>query len=155
ALVILLGPRFLMGTLPGKLVQGIAPGLDTAQAAMGFLIRPALEEHRRRARQRLQTAGALIAAAIIAQFGQQARSKTCSGPWQSLEELAVGMPQKKAGDLLVVVSNLLEQRVQLGNQGQHQSGFGAGGDLSGVQSRLLKLLDELLGFLPGTRIAGL
>src|SRR6266849_10837695 len=63
ALVILFGPGFLLGTLPGKLVQGIAPGLDTAQAPMGFLIRPALEEHRRRASQSLQTAGALIAAA--------------------------------------------------------------------------------------------
>ncbi len=155
ALVILLGPGFLVGTLPGKLVQGIAPGLDTTQAPMGFLIRPALEEHRRRTSQRLQTAGALIAAAIVAQFGQQSRSKARSGPWQSLEELAVGMTQKKAFNLLVVVSNLLEQRVQLGDQSQHQPGFRARGDLSGLQRRLLQVRDDLLGFLPGSRISGL
>jgi hypothetical protein len=66
ALVILLGPGFLERTLPGELVQRIAPELDSAQAAMGFLIRPALEENRRRASQSLQNAGIRVSAAVIA-----------------------------------------------------------------------------------------
>src|SRR5579859_824485 len=74
ALVILLGPRFLERALPGKLVQGIAPGLDTAQATMGLLVRPALEEDGRCASQGLQTACVRVSAAIITHFGQQARS---------------------------------------------------------------------------------
>src|SRR5579885_682913 len=155
ALIIRFGPGFLLRTLPGKLMQGIAPGLDTAQPTVSFLIRPALEEDRGGASQGLQTAGALIAAAILAQFRQQSRSETGSGSGQSLEELAVGMTQKKAGDLLVVVGNLLEQRFQLGHQSQHQPRFGAGRDLIGVQRRLLKLLDDLLRFLTGPRISGL
>src|SRR5437763_9283766 len=53
ALVILLGPRFLQSALPGKLVQGIAPGLDTAQPTMCLLVRPALEEDGRCASQSL------------------------------------------------------------------------------------------------------
>jgi len=113
ALVILLRPGFLMGTLPGKLVQGIAPGLDAAQPAMRFLVRPALEEDGRGASQGLQAARTVITAAVVAQFGQQSRSKTRSSSWQSLEELAVGMPQKKAFDFLVIVSNLPEKRFQL------------------------------------------
>jgi len=65
ALVILLGPGFGMGTLPGKLLQGIAPRLDAAQPAMRFLIRPALEEDWRGSRKGLQTAGTLVASPII------------------------------------------------------------------------------------------
>jgi len=34
ALIILFGPGFLERTLPSELVQGVAPGLDTAQSAM-------------------------------------------------------------------------------------------------------------------------
>jgi len=116
ALVILPGPGFLVRTLPGKLVQGIAPGLDAPQSAMRFLVRPALEEDGRSPSQSLPT-GAL--------------------------------------NLLVVGSNLLEQRVQLGDQGQHQPRFGARGDLGGLQLGLLQLHDELLGFLPRSRVAGL
>ena len=86
ALIVLFGPGFLLRTLPGKLVQGVAPGLATAQPTVGCLIRPALEEDRGGASQCLQTAGALIATAILAHFGQQARSKTRSGSgraWKS------------------------------------------------------------------------
>jgi hypothetical protein len=150
ALVILLGPDFLVGTLPGKLVQGIAPGLDTTQAPMGLLLRPALEEDRRRTSQRLQTAGALIAAAIVAQFGQQSGSKTRWGPWQSLEEFAVGMTQKKAFHLLVVVSNLLEQRRQLLHRGS-ASGLQR---WIGAQERQRRGLVQLAEHLQGHRVIG-
>jgi hypothetical protein len=70
ALVILLGPGFLVRTLPGKLMQGIAPGFDAAQASMRFLVRPALEQDGRGAGERLPAPGAVIAAAVIAAFGQ-------------------------------------------------------------------------------------
>src|SRR5215469_13149831 len=123
ALVKLLRPRFLERALPSELLQDIAPGLDTRHPAMGLLVRPALEENRRCASQRLQTTGISISAAVIAHFGQQSRSKTCTSSWQSLEEFAVGMDQKKALNLLVVLGNLLEQRLQLVYQGQHQPRF--------------------------------
>ena len=155
ALIILLGPGFLVRTLPGKLVQGIAPGLDAAQPAMRLLIRPALEEHRRSPSERLQAARAVIAAAVIAQFGQQTRSETRSGPWQSLEEFAVGMHQKKAFDLLVVVRNLLEQRFELVQQRHHQSCFGARRHRIRLQSRLLEARGELVSSLLSSGIPGL
>src|SRR5690348_3601563 len=43
-LILRFGPGFLQCTLPGELVQGIAPGLDAAQTAMGLLVHPTLEE---------------------------------------------------------------------------------------------------------------
>src|SRR6266568_631157 len=155
ALIILFGPGFLLGTLPGKLLQGIAPGLDAAQPTMRFLVRPALEEDRRGARQGLQAACALIARAVIAHLSQQTRSETRSSPWQALEQFAVGMDQKKALNLLVVLSNLLDKRFQLVNQGQHQARFGACDDLTGLQTRLLELLSQLLSSLACSWIPGL
>src|SRR5258708_35168268 len=113
ALIILPGPIFQVGALPGKLLQGIAPGFDAAQPAMRFLVCPALEEDRRGAGERLQAACALIAVPIIAQFSKHARSETFTGSRQRLEKLVVLMHQKKALDLLIIVSNLLEQRFQL------------------------------------------
>ena len=155
ALVILLGPGFLVGTLPGELVQGIAPGLDATQPPMRFLIRPALEENGRGSREGLQTAGTVVAAAVVAHFGQQSRSETRPSSWQSLEELPVGMTQKKALNLLIVVSNLLEKRFQLVYQGQHQPRFRAGRDCVGLQTRKLETRNNLLCFWPGSRISGL
>jgi hypothetical protein len=61
ALIILLGPGFLESTLPGKLLQGIAPGLDATQPSVRFLIRPALKEDWRGASESLQAACTLIA----------------------------------------------------------------------------------------------
>jgi len=90
----LLGPRFLVRTLPGKLLQGIAPGLDTAQTTMRFLLRPALKEDWRGASESLHARGTVVAAAVIAQFSQQTRSETQASSWQGLKELEVFMPQK-------------------------------------------------------------
>jgi hypothetical protein len=155
ALIILLGPDFLVRTRPAKLLQGIAPGLDTAQPAMRDLLRPALKKNWRGAGESLPTAGTFIAAAVIAAFGQQTRSETFASSWQGLEELAVGMPQKKAFDLLVIVSNLLEERFQLVYQGQHQPRFGARRDRVGLQARLLELPSQVLGGFAGPWIPGL
>src|SRR5260370_6030103 len=110
ALVILLGPGFLERTLPGKLKHRIAPGLDAAQPSMGFLVRPALEQDWRGARQVLKAAGAMVARAVITHFGEHARRETGARSRPRLEELGVLMPRKKACDLLVVVSNCLHQR---------------------------------------------
>ena len=71
ALVIGLGPRFTVCRLPGKLVQGIAQRFDTRHPAMRFGVHPTLKQYGRGSSQRLQTAGILVACAIIADFGQQ------------------------------------------------------------------------------------
>src|SRR6266581_54699 len=57
ALIILHGPRFTLGRLPGKLMQSIAQRFNTAHPPMRFGIHPALEQHGRGSTQRLQTAG--------------------------------------------------------------------------------------------------
>jgi hypothetical protein len=44
AVIIRFCPGFLLRTLPGKLMQGVASGPDTAQPTVGFLIRPTLKE---------------------------------------------------------------------------------------------------------------
>lgn len=155
ALRILFRPGFLESTLPGELMQDIAPGLDAAQPAMRLLGRPALKEDRGGTRKGLQAACAVIVVTVIAHFGQQSRSETGSSSRQRLQELAVGMAQKKALDLLVRVGNLLEKRLQLVSQGQHQPRFGACRHLGGMQTRLLEMLGECLGFLSGSRISGL
>jgi hypothetical protein len=136
-------------------MQGIAPGLNATQPAMRFLIHPALEEDRRGAGKRLPAPGAVIAAAVITAFGQQARSETFASSRQGLEELAVGMLQKKAFDLLVVIRDLFYQRFKLVEQCHHQSRFGARDGLTRLQTRLLKGLCQCLGFLSGSRIPGL
>jgi hypothetical protein len=155
ALVILLGPGFLVRTRPAKLVQGIAPRLDAAQPAMRDLLHPALKKNWRGAGERLPTAGTVIAAAVIAAFSQQTRSETFASSWQGTEELAVGMDQKKAFNLLVIVSNLLDQGVELVKQRHHQPRFGTRHRLGGVKARLLESLGHLLGGLAGPWILGL
>src|SRR6266550_4038364 len=73
ALVILPGPWFTLRRLPGELMQSVAQGFDAPQAAMRFGVHAALKQHGRGSPQSLQTAGTLVAAAIIADFGQQSR----------------------------------------------------------------------------------
>src|SRR6266581_5584106 len=155
ALVILLRPGLLVCTLPGKLLQGITPGLDATQPAMRFLVGPALEEDRRGASESLQAACARVSVPIITEFSEHARSETFPGSRQRLEKLVVLMHHKKAFDLLIIVSNLLEQRLQLVDQCQHQPRFGACRDRVGLQTRLLELCRHLLGSLLGSRISGL
>src|SRR6266849_9651954 len=155
ALIVLQCPWFAERRLPGELLQGIAQRFDATQASMRFLVRPALEEDWRGAGEGLQTAGAFIAGPVVADFSQQTRSETLTGSWQSLEELEVFMRQKKAFDLLVVVSNLLHQGFQLVQERQHQPRFGASCDRVRLQTRLLEVLGDLLGSPLGPRISGL
>src|SRR5260370_23664180 len=109
---------FLLGALPGKLMQRIAQGLNTPQPSMGLGVVPALKQDWGGATQGLQTGGGCIASRIVPDFSEQGRSKTfdCSG--QAAEDLGVFMAQKKLLDLLIIGSDLLHQRQQLGNQSQ-------------------------------------
>src|SRR5450759_2228889 len=91
ALVVVSGPRFTLRGLPGKLMKRVAQRFDTGQAAMGFGVHPALKQHGRGSPQSLQTAGILIALAIIADFRQQSRGQTLACTRQALKDLMVLM----------------------------------------------------------------
>ena len=52
------------------------------------------------------------------------------------------MSQKKGVNLLVILSNLLDQRQQLTHQHQHQTRFGAGGHGISLQMGLVQPLDN-------------
>ena len=142
ALVIVPGPRFTVCRLPGKLVQGIAQRFDTRHAAMRFGVHPTLKQHGRGSSQRLQTAGILIARAIIADFGQQSRGQAFACTRQARKDLMVLMRQKKGANLLIILRNLLDQRQQLTHQHQHQARFGARGDGISLQMWLVQPLDN-------------
>src|SRR2546423_5326413 len=145
ALIIVSGPWFTLRRLPSELMQGIPQGFDTAQPSMGFGVDPALIQHGRGSTQRLQTAGILVALAIIPDFCQQSRSQALACTWQALKDLMVLMGQKKGGNLLVVLSNLCKEWQQLTHQSQHQARFGPGDDGIGLQMRLLQALNDLGG----------
>jgi len=140
SLVIGLGPRLTLRRLPSKLMQGVAQGLDTRQTTVCLGVRPALEEHRRGPAQRLQTAGIPIARTLIANFSQESGSQALACPWQALKQLMVLMSQKKGVNLLVILSNLLDQGQELVHQNQHQARFGAGRHSISLQVRLMQPL---------------
>ena len=155
SLVIGLGPRLTLRRLPSKLMQGVAQGLDTRQTTVCLGVRPALEEHRRGPSQRLQTAGIPIARTLIANFSQESGSQALACPWQALKQLMVLMGQKKGVNLLVILSNLLDQWQELVHQNQHQARFGAGRHRIGLQMRLMHALHDLLGNATGVRMSRL
>jgi len=142
ALVIGFGPRFTVCRLPGKLVQGIAQRFNTRHPAMRFGVHPTLKQHGRGSSQRLQTAGILVACAIIADFCQQSRGQAFACTRQAHKEFMVLMGQKKGANLLVILRNLLDQRQQLTHQHQHQTRFGARGDGIGLHMWLVQSLDN-------------
>src|SRR5258708_36882544 len=145
ALVILHGPRLALRGLPGKLVQRIAQRFDAAQTAMRLGVHPALKQHGRGSSQRLQTAGILVTRAIIPDFRKPPRSQPFACTRQARKELMVLMGQKKGLNLLVILSNLCDQRQQLTHQRPHQARFGARGHDIGLQVGLLQPLDNLGG----------
>src|SRR5438874_11934903 len=104
ALIILPGPRFTLRRLPGESMQVVAQGFDTAQAAMRFGVHAALKQHRRGTSQSLQTAGIVVTAAIIADFGQQSWGQVLACTWQARKDGVILMGQKKGGNLLVILS---------------------------------------------------
>ncbi len=74
---------------------------------------------------------------------------------QAGKELVVRMGQKKGSNLLVILSDLLQQRQQLTNQGQHQTRLGTDGDRVSLQLWLLQLLDDVQSSLAGLGMLGL
>lgn len=153
AQVILLRPRLRAGTVKGKLLEGVAQGLDTAEAAMGLGIRATLIEDWRGSSQSLQALCRWIATPIIADLSQQTRSQTNSCARQGQKTLVVLMRKKKAFNFLIIGCDLFDQRFQLIKNGQKQPGLGAGRDLIGLQGWLLEVRNDATGRRPRSRIA--
>src|SRR5450755_914405 len=142
ALIGVLGPRFTLGGLPGKLMQGIAQWFNAPQSTMGFGIHATLIEDWRGSSQRLQTACILVALSIISNLSQQPWSQVLPSTRQTLKESVILMGQKKGVDLFVIVGKLFNQCQQLAHQNQHQARFGAREDHIPLQLRLVQLLNN-------------
>src|SRR5712691_5883031 len=137
-LIVVLSPRLALGTLPRKLMQGVAQRFDAAQPTMSFGIHATLIEDRRGPCQCLQTAGILVALTIIPNLRKPPWSQMLSRTRQTLEDGVILMGQKKGVDLFVIVGNLFHEWQQLAHQGQHQARFGASEDHIGLQLRLVQ-----------------
>src|SRR5450631_1718538 len=120
ALIVVFGPRFTLGTLPGKLMQGIAQWFNAPQSTMRFGIHATLIEDRRGSSQCLQTACILVPCAVIANLSQQPWSQVLPSTRQTLKDGMVLMGQKKGVNFLIILSNLLDKGQQLARQDQHQ-----------------------------------
>src|ERR671914_2509188 len=71
ALIELSSPRLLPSGLPGELMEGIAPGLDTRIPLVGFAIVAALVGHRGGARQGLDAASPSVSLPVVTPFRQE------------------------------------------------------------------------------------
>ena len=99
ALIVGHRPRLEAGTLPGKLVEGVAQHLITSVAPVRSGKITTLKGDRRGPRQRLHTARILIPRAVIAPFGQQTGGQAFPRSRQTHEQVGIRMRQKKALDL--------------------------------------------------------
>ena len=147
ALVVVSGPTCSLSTLPCELLECIAQRFATRIAPMRLGIVPTLKQDRRGPSQGLQTGSLSIAVRIIPNFSQQPRGKPFSSSGQAAKHLAVSMGQKKLLDYLVIVSNLLNQRLQLLEEHQHQASFRSYGDGISSQLWLVQGLQDLWGNL--------
>ncbi len=143
ALVIGFGPGFLLGALPGELVQRIPQWFDAALAAVWLRIGATLKQDRRGSSKSLQAGSSLVPCGIIADFCEQPRGQALSCRWQTAEDFLVFMAQKKVFNLFIVSCNLLKQGQELSDQSQHQARLGTGGDSTGRQVRLMKRFNNL------------
>ncbi len=121
ALIVGSRPRLAQRTLPSKLMQGIAQGLDTPLASMRLRVVSALKQDRRSASQSLQTGSTFIPRRIVSDFSEQAGRKAFARSGQAQKDLVVFMTQKKLLDLLVIFSELLNQGQELDDQGKRQT----------------------------------
>src|SRR5260370_4372958 len=94
-LIVILRPRFALGTLPRKLMQGVAQRFNAAQPTMSFGIHPTLIEDRRGSSQRLQAACIVVALTIIPNLSQEPWNHALSSTRQTLEHSFILMGQKK------------------------------------------------------------
>src|SRR5437588_504534 len=141
-LIVVSSPRFALGALPRKLMQGVAQRFNATQAAMSFGIHATLIEDRRGSSQCLQAVGILVALTIIPNLSQQPGGQALSGTRQTFKDGVILMGQKKGADLFVIVGNLFHEWQQLAHQGQHQARFGASEDHIGLQLRLVQQFDN-------------
>src|SRR6266487_2794720 len=153
AVVILSRPGFLMGTLPGKLMQSIAQGFDTGIATMGFGILATFIEHWRGSSQGLQTPSFDIARCVIADFCEQSWSQTSARARKRMEDLIVFMAQKKALNFLIIGGDLLDDWQELADQGQRQARPGPDCHVISLQLGLVDQLKDLGGCLLWVGIA--
>jgi hypothetical protein len=85
----------------------------------------------------------LIATPIVAIFCEQTGSQAKTSSWQALKQLMIHMGQKKSLDLLVILSDLLDQRQQLTQQYQHQARLGTSEHCISLQMRLMQPFNDL------------
>src|SRR5258708_4548084 len=143
ALVVISGPACSLSALPCKLLQRIAQRLATGIAPMRLGIVATLKQDGRGSSQGLQTRRISIAVRIIPNFSQQPGGKPFSSSGQAAKHLAVSVSQKKLLDHLVIASNLLNQRLQLLDEYQHQASFRSDSGGIGNQLWLVQGLDDL------------
>src|SRR5947209_6716440 len=115
-LIVVPRPRFALGALPRKLMQGVAQRFDATQPAMSFGIYATLIEDRRGSSQCLQAVCILVALTIIANLSQQPGSQALSGTRQTFKDGVLLMGQKKGADLFVIVGNLFHDWQGLAQQ---------------------------------------
>src|SRR5258708_22713065 len=104
-----------------------------------------LKQDGRGSSQGLQTRRISIAVRIIPNFSQQPGGKPFSSSGQAAKHLAVSVSQKKLLDHLVIASNLLNQRLQLLDEYQHQASFRSDSGGIGNQLWLVQGLEDLWG----------
>src|SRR5260370_17288362 len=153
-LIVVFGPRFTLGSLPGKLMQGVAQRFDAAQPAMSFGIDPTLIEGGGGSYKCLQNTCILIPLTIIPNLSQQSWSQTLPSTRQTLKDLMVLMSQKKGVNLLVILCNLFNEWQQLAHQDQHQARFGAGEPRISLQVGMVQPLDDRSRAIGWTRMLG-
>src|SRR6266849_8902448 len=110
ALIVVLGPRFTLGALPRKLMQGVAQRFDATQPAMSFGIHATLIEDRRGASQCLQAVGIEVSLTIIPNLSQQPGSQVLPRTEQNINTGVIITGKKKSAAHSVMVSNPLEER---------------------------------------------
>src|SRR5262249_33977383 len=92
--VILSGPFFLQGRLPGELVKGLSQGFDAGQPPPDRTEVAARKRHGRSTGHHLQVGGAGIASTVFTDFPKHAGSQAFTGSWQRVKDLAVRTAQK-------------------------------------------------------------
>src|SRR5260221_7404476 len=149
ALIVRSGPWLAQGRLPGKLVEIIAPRFDAGKALVCPGIVAALERHRSRASQFLNTLCISIARPIVSPFGEQTWSQALACTRQGTPDLMIWMGQKKGLNLLLIAGNVLDHDQQLFDQRQHQARFGPHRDGGGFQLRTMHFLNDRSSGLSG------
>ena len=95
ALLVLVGPGFLLSTRAGKLIERVAQRLEAGMPTMSLAIVPTLVEYWCSPCQCGKLGTSRVAGRVIAQFGKPPRRQPLSRSRKALKDLAVSMRQKK------------------------------------------------------------